>query len=168
MKAVFTSVIVLFALVFSAMPAHAADMKIGTVNINKVLQSLPELEEVSELISEEFAEPIQRLTQLEEEFEALRERVARDEAIMTDDEKNEANQELRARAMGLQRSGEQLNQYIQMRETEERNRLLQKIYTAIEAYAEANGYDLILDYNRVPFSREAMDVSDQIIERLLD
>lgn len=170
MKAVMTSVFAVLVLITMAMPsaAFASDGKIGTVNVNRILSAMPEYEEIGAKLEEEFAEPIQRIQQLEQEFEALNERLQRDQETMTPDEIQEAQQEWQARRVGLQRSGEQLNQYIQMRETEERNRLLQKIFTEVEAYAESNGYDLILDYTRVPFSRESMDVTDKIIERLLN
>lgn len=170
MKSLIISVLTVTLLALSTLsfPAVASDGKLGTVNVSRVLAALPEYEEIGNILEQEFAEPIQRIQELEQEFEALTERLQRDQATMTAEEVEAAQQEWQARRVGLQRSGEQLNQFIQMRESEERNRLLQKIFDELDAFAEANGYDFIFDQSRVPYARDALDVTDVIIERLLN
>lgn len=168
MKAVtisFAALIALAASMFSVQ-AEANSPKIAVLDVQRVFQAMPEREDVSARLEAEFAEPIQELEQLEAQFEQLRERFQRDEALMSDDEKAQANEELRQRAMVLQRGGEQLNQYMQVRENEERNQLLQKMFEVVDAYAQAEGIDLIMDKGRMLFANDALDISDAIIARL--
>ncbi|MCH8500460.1 MAG: OmpH family outer membrane protein [Aliidiomarina sp.] len=161
----FAAVIALAASVFSV-SAEANSPKIAVIDVQRVFQAMPEREDVSQRLEAEFAEPIQELEQLEAQFEELRERFQRDEAIMSDDEKMQAQEELRQRAMILQRGGEQLNQYMQQRENEERNQLLQKMFEVVDAYAAAEGIDLIMDKGRMLYASDALDISDAIITRL--
>lgn len=169
MKAVAITFAALIALVASVAPAQAqnAAPKIAVLDVSRVFAEMPEREAISQRLEEEFAEPLAQLEQLEREFEALRERIQRDEAIMTEDEMMEAQNELRARAQGLQRGGEQINQYMNQRENEERNRLLEQMFVVVDAYAEEHGFDLIMDKGRMLYSSAAMDISDAIIERIL-
>jgi len=161
----FAAVIALAASVFSV-SAEANSPKIAVIDVQRVFQAMPEREDVSQRLEAEFMEPIQELEQLEAQFEELRERFQRDEAIMSDEEKMQAQEELRQRAMVLQRGGEQLNQYMQQRENEERNQLLQKMFEVVDAYAAAEGIDLIMDKGRMLYASDALDISDAIITRL--
>ncbi|MCH8491750.1 MAG: OmpH family outer membrane protein [Idiomarina sp.] len=170
MKAVAITFAALIALVASVAPAQAqnASPKIAVIDVARVFAEMPERDAISQRLEEEFAEPLAQLQQLEEEFEQLRERMQRDQAIMTEEELAAGQEELRQRASGLQRGGEQINQYMQQRESEERNQLLEKMFVVVDAYAAENGYDLIMDKGRMLFSSPAMDISDQIIERIVD
>lgn len=170
MKAVAITFAALIALVASVAPAQAqnASPKIAVIDVARVFAEMPERDAISQRLEEEFAEPLAQLQQLETEFEQLRERMQRDQAIMTEEELAAGQEELRQRAAGLQRGGEQINQYMQQRESEERNQLLEKMFVVVDAYAAENGYDLIMDKGRMLFSSPAMDISDQIIERIVD
>lgn len=169
MKAVAITFAALIALVATMVPAQAQDSspKLAVIDVARVFAEMPERDDISDRLEAEFAEPMAQLQQLEQEFEALRERLERDQAIMTDEEKAAAQNELRQRAAGLQRGGEQLNQYMQQRESEERNVLLEKMFVVVDAYAEEQGFDLIMDKGRMLYSAPALDISDAIIERLV-
>ncbi|RUO22535.1 hypothetical protein CWE08_04995 [Aliidiomarina iranensis] len=170
MKAVAITFAALIALVATMAPVQAQDAspKIAIIDVARVFAEMPEREEISNRLEEEFAEPMAQLQELEQQFEALRERLERDEAIMTEEEKAEAQNELRQRAAGLQRGGEQINQFMQQRETEERNILLEKMFVVVDAYAAEQGYDLVMDKGRMLYSSDALDISDAIIERLVE
>ena len=170
MKAVAITFAALIALVASVATAQAqnASPKIAVIDVARVFAEMPERDAISQRLEEEFAEPLAQLQQLETEFEQLRERLQRDQAIMTEEELAAGQEELRQRVAGLQRGGEQINQYMQQRENEERNQLLEKMFLVVDAYALENGYDLIMDKGRMLFSSPAMDISDQIIERIVD
>jgi len=170
LKAVAITFAALIALVATMAPVQAqgASPKIAIIDVARVFAEMPEREEISNRLEEEFAEPMAQLQELEQQFEALRERLERDEAIMTEEEKAEAQNELRQRAAGLQRGGEQINQFMQQRETEERNILLEKMFVVVDAYAAEQGYDLVMDKGRMLYSSDALDISDAIIERLVE
>ena len=169
MKALAITFAALAVLMASMAPAQAqnAAPKIAVLDVSRVFAEMPEREAISRRLEEEFAEPISELERLEREFEALRERMQRDEAIMTADEMAAAQNELQARAQGLQRGGEQINQYMSQREAEERNRLLEQIFVVVDAYAEERGYDVVMDKGRLLYSSDAIDITETVIERVL-
>jgi len=157
-----------FGLVFalSALPAQAAELKIAVVDVGGIFQQLPQRQEISERLQEEFSGRIQQIQEREQELSEMQERLRRDEAIMSESELEEAARDFQMQVMQHRQQGEELQEAMQRRQQEERNQLLNQMGRIINDIAEAEGYDLVLEANGVAFARQSLDISERVYEQM--
>ncbi len=143
-----------------------AEQKIGVVDVQGVFQSMPQAADIETSIKAEFKEQIEEVQQLQRDGQFFAERLQRDAATMSEQEKKDLQQKILDVRDQLSQKGQPLQQQIQRRTNEERNKLLGLIKQAIDSVAAKEGYDLVLNANSVAFAKEAHDVSEQVLQQV--
>ena len=143
-----------------------AEQKIGVVDVQTVFQAMPQAAEISNSIQMEFKDQIDEVNQLQKDGQFYAERLQRDAATMSEKDKKELQQKIQGVREELAKKGQPLQQNIQRRQNEERNKLLGLIKQAIDSVAQKGSYDLILSAGAVSFSKEQFDVSEQVLEQV--
>ncbi|MEW9797632.1 OmpH family outer membrane protein [Alteromonas sp. CYL-A6] len=143
-----------------------AAQKIGVVDVQGVFQSMPQAAEISNSIQEEFKTQIEEVNQLQRDGQFYAERLQRDAATMSEQEKQDLQNKIMEVREKLTEKGQPLQQNIQRRSNEERNKLLGLIKQAIDAVAAREGYDMVLNQNAVAFSKETYDLSEEVLEQV--
>ncbi|WP_416305665.1 OmpH family outer membrane protein [Neptunicella sp. SCSIO 80796] len=146
--------------------AYAAE-KIGLVNVQAVFQSLPQTQAVEGTIREEFKDALQDVARMEKDIKYYLEKQQRDEATMSDAEKKELQTKLVALRDEYTSKAKPLQEDIQRRQGEERNKILGLIKQAIDSYAAKENFDLILNANAVAYVKnQSVDISGQITDQV--
>ncbi|CUS49267.1 MAG: periplasmic chaperone for beta-barrel proteins Skp [Idiomarinaceae bacterium HL-53] len=168
MKSIFLSIALVVTLAFSSAAANAqsAPLKVAVVDVRAVFEQLPEAAEIGSIIEREFQDRAERLRTMEEEMTALQERLQRDEAIMSEEEMQEAMTQLQTQYGEYQERREQLSQQLNQRRTEERNRILGQIQQVINDMATAGDYDLVIEAGNLAFAKDSLDITPRVIERM--
>jgi len=143
-----------------------AEQKIGVVDVQTVFQAMPQAAEISNSIQMEFKDQMDEVNQLQKDGQFYAERLQRDAATMSEKDKKELQQKIQGVREQLAEKGQPLQQNIQRRQNEERNKLLGLIKQAIDSVAKKDDYDLILSAGAVSFSKEQFDVSEQVLEQV--
>lgn len=144
----------------------SAQDKIAVVDVGAVFQQLPEREEISQNLQREFSDRIDRMQQREEELGQLRDRIQRDEEIMSEDEYNQSVLQFQQQAQEAQQAGQQLNEEMRRRQNEERDRVLRRMQEVIAEIADSEGYDIVLEASGVAFARDSFDISSTVLEAM--
>ena len=142
-----------------------ADLKIGFINPIKVLETAPQAESARNELEKEFA---QRKDDLEAEEAAVRrldERLGRDSAVMSDSERQRLERDVLSRKRDLRRAKEEFREDLNLRRNDELAKLQKEILQVINQLAKEQGYDLIVGEG-VIYASDAIDISDQVLERL--
>nr|WP_109340160.1 OmpH family outer membrane protein [Saliniradius amylolyticus] len=146
--------------------ASAAD-KIGIINVQGVFQSLPQAAAIQENIRAEFKDQIEEISRLEKDIKYYLEKQQRDAATMSEAEKTELQEKLVGLRDDYQSKTKPLQQNIQRRQMEERDKLLGLIQQAINNIAEEENYDLVINANAVAYmGDEGNDLSKQVIDKV--
>ena len=171
---------------FVTAAAGAAELKIATVDLDKVFTAHPktksaeaELKKVEDGIQTEMDKIVAEGRALEEEVAKLRE--AAKNPLLTDEARLKKNNEAEEKLTDLQefqlraRRTQETN-LKQMREQvmQSRQGIVDDLMAAVSDFAKEKGYDLVLDRsgltaNLIPlvaYSTPALDVTDQLIEKL--
>ena len=145
--------------------AIAAEIKIGAVDPAKVLEQAPQAEVARALLEKEFAGRDRELVELQQKYRTLEETLARDGLMMSPEQRDGKERELRNLQRDVRRSQEAFRDDLNIRRNEEFGKLQREIYEAIIKLAERDGYDLILSEG-VIYASDKIDLSDQLIEQL--
>ena len=141
--------------------AAMAEQKIGVVNVQGIFQALPQAAEIQNAIQLEFKEQVDEVNLLQRDGQLYTEKLQRDAATMSEQEKKilSVREQLSQKVQPLQ-------QNIQRRQNEERNKLLALIKQAIDAVAAKEGYDIVLDAPAIVYADESHDMSQQVLDQV--
>ncbi len=156
--------LVLTLSVFAA-PAVSAEVKIGFVNVAKVLELAPQAEAARNRIEREFAPKDRELLQQQKDVRSLEDRLVKNAAVLSDVERQRNETEIRAGKRELRRAQDEFREDLNLRRSQELSKLQQKVTEVIQVLAKAEKYDLIVS-DGVIFAGSRVDITDMVLERL--
>jgi len=154
-----------FVTLFLASVSAYADLKIGFVQVDKILQEAPQTIESNKKLEKEFSA---RTEKLKADVKALKEKeaaFAKDALTMKDSERDTRDKALAQLRVDAQRKERELREDINIRRNEELGGLQEQINKAVTSVAKAEAYDLVV-YNGVAYASEKIDITDKILKSL--
>ena len=110
-----------------------------------------------------FRSPARReLMAQQNEIKSLQEKYQRDREVMSDSERESMEQRLRDLGRDFQFRQRTVSEDFQRRQREELATLQQQLQQSIDAFAKAEGYDLIL-WEGIAFRVDAIDITDELL-----
>lgn len=143
----------------------AAELKIGFVNVPKVLEKAPQAESAKKRLEKEFSPRDKALVAQQKEIQTLEEKMTKDAAVMSESERRNLEKDLGAKQREAKRAQQEFSEDFNMRRNEELGKLQRKIVEVIRALAKEDSYDLLLT-DGVIFAGEQLDVTAQVQKRL--
>ena len=154
-----------FGVCLSALLAASAwaqvNLRIGFINAERVLLEAPQTEVALRRLQDEFAPRERNLLAVQNQLKEKEEKYRRDAEVMGADERASIERELRDGVRDLQRDQEEYREDLNVRRNELLAEAQRGVAVHIEAYARAQGFDLILQ-NAVYFSA-AVDITDSLV-----
>lgn len=148
-----------------SLPAWA-EGKIAIVDFQKLAQESPQGKAVQDAMRAEFA-PRQRTLQAQEQsIKAKQERLQKDGATMSDDQRGRAEKELRDSARDLQRAEGEFNDDVSARRNEELSKLQRTLIEEVRTYAKAQNLDMVLSSEAVVYASGNYDITPQVLTAL--
>ena len=154
-----------FATLLLASLSVYADLKVGFVQVDKILQEAPQTIESNKKLEKEFSS---RTDKLKADVKALKERessFSKDALTMKESERDTKEKSLSQLRVDVQRKERELREDINIRRNEELGGLQEQINKAVTSVAKAEGFDLVL-YNGVAYASEKIDITDKILKSL--
>jgi len=154
-----------FVAMFLASLSVYADLKVGFVQVDKILQEAPQTIESNKKLEKEFSS---RTDKLKTDIKTLKEKEAafsKDVLTMKESERATREKGLAQFRVDIQRTERELKEDINIRRNEELGGLQEQINKAVTSVAKAEGFDLVL-YNGVAYASEKIDITDKILKSL--
>ena len=153
------------AVLLGAAPTWAAEMKIAVVDYGKLMEESPQAKAVSDALRTEFS-PRQRDLQAQQaSIKSKEDRLQKDAATMTQEQRTRSDKELRDGARDFQRKQSELQDDFNARKTEEMSRLQRTLIDEVRTYAKAQGFDLVIA-DGVIYSTPTLDITPAILTAL--
>ncbi|HTL92747.1 MAG TPA: OmpH family outer membrane protein [Steroidobacteraceae bacterium] len=150
----------------AALPVMAAEPKIGVVDFQRLAIESPQGKAVMESMRAEFA-PRERTLQAQgQAMKAKEEKLQKDGATMSEDQRARAEKELRDGARDFERAKGEFQDDMNARRNEELSRLQRTIVEEVRTYGKAQGYDLILAQEGVIYNASASDITPAVLSAL--
>ncbi len=148
-----------------AFGASAEGLKIGVVDNVRLFTEAPQAKAAHQRIMDRFKPLEQKLLAKQKSIKAQDERLQRDGAIMSEEERQRLEREIKKAVMELQLEDAQLKEEFAAAQKREQDALREVLMKAIRELAEAEGYDLVL-YDGVSYAGPGMDITAKVLERL--
>ncbi len=144
----------------------AQDLKIGFVNAAKIVDEAPQAEAARERLEEEFAPRDRQLVTQQKELREIEEKLQRDAAIMSDEERRRIEREVLTQKRELKRAQDEFREDLNIRRNEEFSKLQKQVADVITEMAREEGYDLIVNEAAVIYASDRVETTDLVLDRL--
>lgn len=155
----------LLALFIAVPTTQAADLKIGVVNAAKVLDQSPQKAAALARLEKEFAPRSKKLQQKQKALQAAQDKLDKDGAIMSADDRKQKQRDLLNQQRDLKRLQDEYSEDLSIRRNEELHKLEKEVAETIIELAKKESYDLVL-YQGVIYASDKADLTDKVIAML--
>ncbi|PUD98906.1 MAG: hypothetical protein C3L25_10770 [Candidatus Sedimenticola endophacoides] len=145
--------------------ALAEGVRIGVVNPNKLVERSPQYDQVRRDLEKEFQQRNQNMLDKQKQLKVLEEKKATDSAVMSDVGLNRLEQDIRSHRRHLNLVKEEFREDLNVRRTEEFNKLLRHVSEVVHQVAREENLDVVLSQGIV-FASQRVDLTDRVLERL--
>lgn len=145
---------------------QAQQLKIGVVNVARLITESPQAAAAMEALQEEFAPRQREIVGKQNEFKEKQNQVQRDLEVMGPEERRNAEIDLRKEEREISRSQEEFTEDFNLRRNEELGKLQRELQLAVQTFARDSGYDLVLSGDGVLFASGAVDITQQVLSGL--
>lgn len=154
-------------LIAMGFPAVAQDSgpRIGYVDMKRLLDQAPQVQQAHDRLQAEFAEQDQALQKEQKRLDALRASLDHDRDDLDAARLAERQSEIDVLAGSVRRARERMQQELQSRSTQELDASWQIISNAAVEYARSEGYDLLLP-SPVIYASPRVDITDAVLQKL--
>jgi outer membrane protein len=161
------SLLALIALTLAPGVSQAGDVRVATVDVNKVLNESTEAQAKRKVIDEQAAVARKKLDARKAELQALETKLT---AAKVDQDSKEA-EAFRKQAREFERMVKDSQEELRKAFLKSNKELTDKSLALIRSFAEKNGYDVVFDKNEsgrgaVLFSKSIPDITDKVIAEL--
>lgn len=156
------AIISLMALAFGA---QAADIKVGYVQVDKILQDAPQTAESGKKLEREFSPRSQELDRMSKQIKDSEAALDKEGLTISESDRRNKERDVQNLKIEFQRKQRELREDINIRKNEELSGLQDRINKAVQTVAETEGYDLVV-YSGVAYASKKIDVTDKVLKLL--
>lgn len=146
---------------------QAADLKIATLDLRKIMLTSPDAKAIETRLKKEFGSKDQELIAKDKSFKETVEKLQRNGAIMSVAERTKLEQEAGAKQKELQRLQMKFQEEGGKRQQEETQKFLDKVKKSVTQVAVKKRVDMVLLSDAVPyFNNPQMDITQEVMQHL--
>jgi len=153
------------ACLFAAAPA-SAELKIGFVNSQRILNDAPQAAKAKKKIEKEFEKRDQDLQKVAKQLQAMQADMEKNSVTMSDTERSNKERAFNELNRDFQRKQREFREDLNLRQNEEMAAIFNKVNKVIKNIAETEKYDLILQ--EAVYASPRIDLTDRVIKALSD
>ena len=156
------------AVVVAALASGSANaqgnLKIGVINVGRLLEQSPQTESVTKKLQDEFAPRQRDITAMRQKLQTQQETFQRDAPVLGEDERLSLERQIRDGQRELQRTENEYLEDLNIRRNEEVGKLQREVLQRVQDYARAQQYDLVLA--DAIYVSTAVDITEQVLTAL--
>jgi outer membrane protein len=140
----------------------SAEIKMGYVNFQKLLEDAPQTKTAMQGLENEFAPRRRELLTMQNDLKARDEKLQKEGAVMAEADRQKAEKALRDQQREFSRKAGEFQDDASTRRNEEIGKVQRYLVTEIQGYANSQGYDLVLG-DGVFFAKPPLDITANVL-----
>ena len=165
-RVIFYLAIIMFFTVSMAVGVSAAELKIGIVDFQQVVEQSQPGQKVEAELKQEGERLEAELEKDKKELEALKERIEREAAVMSREAREEKEIEFRVKARNLQEKEKRYRSEFVGKQRQEVDTLRKVVLEIAQDLGKQEGYTMVISKVGVLYHDPAVDLTDKVVKRL--
>lgn len=145
--------------------AGAAELKIGYVQVDKILQDAPQTAESGKKLEREFSPRSLDLDKMQKQIHDIEASLDKEGVTLSETDRRNKERDASNLKLEFQRKQRELREDINLRKNEELSSLQDRINKAVQTVSETEGYDLVV-YGGVAYASRKIDITDKVLKLL--
>lgn len=143
--------------------ASAQNLKIGVINVNRLIEQSPQSETVQKTLETEFGPRQRDLQAAQARLRTQQEQFQRDAQVMGEEERLNLERQIRDGQRDYQRTESEYLEDLNLRRNEEISKVGRAVLEKAQEYARAQKFDLLIADPNVIFASTAVDVTEAVL-----
>lgn len=144
----------------------SAEVKIGFVNSQRVLNDAPQATKAKKKIEKEFEKRDQDLQKVAKQLQTLQEGMEKNAVTMSESDRRNKEREFNDLNRDFQRKQREFREDLNLRQNEEMAAIFERVNKVIKTIAETDKYDII--FQEAVYASPRIDLTDRVIKALGD
>ena len=140
-----------------------ANLKIGVINVARLIEQSPQSASVTKALQDEFGPRQRDITAMQQRLQTQQETFQRDAPVMGEAERLTLERQIRDGQRELERTQNVYLEDLNLRRNEELGKLQREVLQKAQEYARAQKFDLLLADPNIIFASTAVDVTEAVI-----
>jgi len=157
------SSLVLLGLSCVGTAAWADNFKIGVVDLQKIIQTSPQMQTIQQSLEQKFRSRRDTLVATEKDLKAKIDAFKKDSAVMNATQKKEQERAIIAMQQQFERDGQTYQQDLSTAHNQAMEDFYTKVRAAIAEVSKKDHYDLVIQKDAAPYASEKLEVTKQVI-----
>ena len=162
---IWMSLIAVASVAVGSSAAHA-QMKIGVVNVGRVMEVAPQAEAARTRLEREFAPRDREILAQQKEVRTLEDKLVKNAAVMSEGERQRQETQIRSLKRELRRLQDEFREDLNLRRAQELNKLQARVGELIRGMGKSRKYDLIIIGDGVIYVGDKVDITNEVVELL--
>jgi outer membrane protein len=155
----------LFVCGFVGAQAAHAEIKIGVVNFQRLLEEAPQTKSAMQDLENEFAPRRRELVTMQNDLKAREDKMQKEGAVMAEADRQKAEKTARDEQREFSRKAGEFQDDVSTRRNEELAKIQRFLVGEIQTYSVSQGFDLVVGES-VIYVKPAFDITAQVLEVL--
>jgi outer membrane protein len=139
-----------------------AEIKIGVVNFQKLLEDAPQTKTAMQSLENEFAPRRRELMTMQNDLKAREDKLQKEGAVMSEADRAKAEKTFRDQQREFSRKAGEFQDDAGTRKNEEIGKVQRFLVSEIQTYATAQGFDLVLG-DGVFYAKDPLDITAKVL-----
>ncbi len=163
-----TIILTLFLSLFFSFPALAKDVKVGVVNIQRVMEESEPGEAALKQLKNSFDEMKVELDRRKEDVVKLRQEIQKQSLVLSQEAQIDKETKYKQKVRDFRGLQQSYQKKMQIKEEKLTKPILEELQKVIDDFGQARGYTLILDKKNsaVIFQNDRVEITDLIVKEL--
>jgi len=157
--------LVLLVCGFVGTQAAHAEIKIGVVNFQRLLEEAPQTKSAMQDLENEFAPRRRELVTMQNDLKAREDKMQKEGAVMAEADRQKAEKTARDEQREFSRKAGEFQDDVSTRRNEELAKIQRFLVGEIQTYSVSQGFDLVVGES-VIYVKPAFDITAQVLEVL--
>jgi len=148
-----------------SIPVQAAELKVGFVNVSKVLDQAPQAQAASRRIEKEFAPRDRDLVQQQKDLRKMEDRLVKNGAVMSAAERERQSADIRKLRREIRTRQGEFREDLNLARSREMTKLQRRVVQVIKDLAKAEKFDLIIG-DSVIYAGDKVNITKKVLAKL--
>lgn len=154
--------LIVAAALAGAPTAGAQALKIGFVNFGRLLEESPQAKAAQAALEAEFLPRQRDVAAQQKSLQEKNDKLQKEAAVMSEADRVRTEREVRDLELNVNRRFKELQEDLNLRRNEEVGKMQRALLQEVQAYARANGYQLIVS-DGVLYAADGIDITPQVV-----
>lgn len=166
MKKLVLLLMTLVSLSIAAVPAFADNMKIGVLNMQELLQKMPQMKQINDSMKKQFGDREAQIVSAQNDLKKAADDFRKNNAVMSDKDKQAVEQKLVKQEQDLQQMQAAFQKDYVATQNKQIASLLDQIKAVVKNVAAKDKYNLILINAGVAYADDNIDVTNEVLSQM--